>query len=157
MSGVFYHFLFFFQGKFWDFLHNRVATLVTIGKQKISPKSDFFKRIFTDSNYSRPNFFRLRLRRPGSGSSVFSSKYVGIARSLATRRTLGILKLLKCINTAQPEPCYKKTQLRSRSRSHVYENRERRSHFIFTRAQQPCLKQIYCSYSRTHKAQNGRL
>jgi len=31
MSGVFYNFLFFFQGKFWGFLHNRVATLVTIG------------------------------------------------------------------------------------------------------------------------------
>jgi len=26
--------------------------------------------IFTDSDYSRPNSFRLRLRRPGSGSSV---------------------------------------------------------------------------------------
>jgi len=26
--------------------------------------------IFTDSDYSRPNSFRLRLRRPGSGSSI---------------------------------------------------------------------------------------
>jgi len=43
MSGVFYHFLGFFQGKFWGFLHNRVATLVTIGEQKIRTKSDFFK------------------------------------------------------------------------------------------------------------------
>jgi len=43
------------------------------------------------------------------------SKYVGIIRSLATRRTLGIPKLLKCINKAQPEPWYGKTQLRSRS------------------------------------------
>ena len=43
MSGVFYHFL-FFQGKFWSFLHNRVAKLVTIGEQKISrSKSDFLK------------------------------------------------------------------------------------------------------------------
>ena len=68
-----------------------------------------------------------------------SSKYVGITRSLATRRTLGIPKLLKCINKAQPEPLYKKTQLRSWSRSHAYENRElwSRSHFIFTRAPQP--------------------
>jgi len=32
-----------------------------------------------------------------------SSKYVGIIRSLATRRILGIPKLLKCINKAQPE------------------------------------------------------
>jgi len=48
-----------------------------------------------------------------------SSKYVGITRSLAARRTLGIPKLLKCINKAQPEPCYKKSQLRSWSRSHA--------------------------------------
>ena len=69
-----------------------------------------------------------------------SSKYVRITRSLATRRTLGIPKLLKCINKAQPEPCYKKTQLRSRS--HAYENRDlrSRSHFIFTRAPQPWAK-----------------
>jgi len=68
--GFFDHFLFFFQGKFWGFLHNRVATLVTIGEQKISLKSDFLKIIFTHSDYSRPNSFRLRLRRPCSGSSV---------------------------------------------------------------------------------------
>jgi len=37
-----------------------------------------------------------------------SSKYVGIIRLLATRRTLGKPKLLKYINKAQPEPCYKK-------------------------------------------------
>jgi len=42
--------------------------------------------------------------------------------------TLGIPKFLKCINKAQPEPCYKKPQLQSRS------------HFIFTRAPQPCLE-----------------
>ena len=59
----------------------------------------FFLRIFTDSDYSRPNSFRPP--RPGSGSSI-SSKYVRIIRSLATR-TLGIPKLLKCINKAQPE------------------------------------------------------
>jgi len=47
-----------------------VATLVTIGEQKIIPESDFFKRICTESDYSRPNSFRLRLRRPDSGSSV---------------------------------------------------------------------------------------
>jgi len=45
-----------------------VATLVTIGEQKISSESDFSKIIFTDSDYSRPNSFRLR--RPGSRSSV---------------------------------------------------------------------------------------
>ena len=59
-----------------------VAQTVTIGEQKISPKSDFFKIIFTDSDCSRPN--SLRLPRPGSGSSI-SSKYVGMTRSLATR------------------------------------------------------------------------
>ena len=65
-------------------------------------------------NYSRPNSFRLP--RPGSGSSI-SSKYVGITHSLATRRTLGIPKLLMCNNKAQPEPepCCKQTQLRSAS------------------------------------------
>ena len=56
------------------------------------------------------------------------SKYVGTTHSLPTRMTLGIPKFLKCINKAQPEPCYKKTQLQSRS------------HFIFTRAPQPCLE-----------------
>jgi len=60
----------FFQGKFWGFLRNRVTTLVTIGEQKISSESNFLKRIFTESDYSRPNSFRLQLRRPGSGSSV---------------------------------------------------------------------------------------
>ena len=60
-----------------------------------------------------------------------SSKYVVIIRSLATR-TLGILKLLKCINKTHPEPEW--------SRSHAYENRERRSHFTYTRAPQPCLQ-----------------
>ena len=68
-----------------------------------------FKIIFTDSHYSRPNSFRLP--RPGSGSNN-SSKYVGITGSLVTRMTLGIPKLLKCINKAQPE----------RSRSHVIKN-----------------------------------
>jgi len=53
----FLSFSLFFQGKFGGFLHNRVATLVTIGEQKISLKSDFLKRIFTDSDYSRPNSF----------------------------------------------------------------------------------------------------
>jgi len=65
--------------------------------------------MFTHSDYSRPNSFRLL--RPVSGSSI-SSKNVGKTRSLATR-TLGIPKLLKCINKAQPEPCYEKTQLQS--------------------------------------------
>jgi len=32
MSGFFYYFLGFFQGKFWGFLHNRVATLMQTGK-----------------------------------------------------------------------------------------------------------------------------
>jgi len=122
MSGVFYHFL-FFQGKFWGFLHKRVATLVIIGEQNISPKSDFLKRIFTDSDYSRPTPSDFAYAGLVVVVAVFkiSSKYIGITRSLATRRTLGIPKLLKCINKAQPEPCYKNTQLRSRS--HAYENR----------------------------------
>ena len=64
-----------------------------------------------------------------------NSKYFGITRSLGTRRTLGILKLLKCIDKAKTEPCYKKTQLTSRN--YACENRELRSHFIFARAPQP--------------------
>jgi len=36
------------------FLHNRVATMVTIVEQ-ISPKSDFFKRLFTDPDYQVRN------------------------------------------------------------------------------------------------------
>ena len=93
----------------------------------------FLKMIFTDSCYFRPKSFRLP--RPGSG---ISWKYVRITCSLATRRTLGIPKLLKCINKAQPEPCYEKSQLRS----HAYENTAPepepfhfcQSHFVFTRA-----------------------
>ena len=77
-----------------------VVQTFTIGEQKINPKWEFFKRIFTDSDYSRPNSFRLP--RSASGSSI-TSKYAGIARSFATRRTLGIPKLLMCINKAQPE------------------------------------------------------
>jgi len=65
----------------------------------------FFRIIFTDFRYSRPN--SLQLSRPGSGSSI-SSKYFGRKRSFATKRTLGIPKLLKCINKPQQE----------RSRSH---------------------------------------
>jgi len=119
-----------------------VALTVINGEQKISPKSDLKKIIFINSGHCRPNSFRLP--RSGSGISI-CSKYVGITRSLAVR-TLGIPNLLKCINKAQPEPCYKKTQLRSWShviktqlRSHAYESRElrSRSHFIFTRAPQP--------------------
>jgi len=34
-------FWFFFKVKSGDFLHNKVATLVTIGEQKISSASDF--------------------------------------------------------------------------------------------------------------------
>jgi len=40
----------YFQSKFWGFLHNRAATLVTIGEQKISLKSDLKKIIFNDSD-----------------------------------------------------------------------------------------------------------
>jgi len=122
-----------------------VAQTVTIGGQKIKPESDLFLS-FTDSDYSKPNSFRLLLPRPGSGISI-SSKYFGTTRSLATRRTLGIPKSLKCINKAQPEPVRirshnKKAQLRIRS--HAYENRELRSwsHFIFTRAPQHWLKAL---------------
>jgi len=66
-----------------------------------------------------------------------SSTYVGLTRSLATRRTLGIPKLLKCINKAQPEPepCYKK---HSSGAGAMLTKTELRSwsHFIFTRAPQ---------------------
>jgi len=104
--SVFLSFSVFFQGKFWGFLHNRVAILVTI-REQVSPKSDFLKRFLltpttqdqtpSDSDYAGLAVFKI------------SSKYVGIIRSLATRRTLGIPKLLKCIHKAQSEPCYKKT------------------------------------------------
>ena len=82
-----------------------VALTVTNGEQKISPKSDLKKIIFINSGHCRPNSFRLP--RSGSGISI-CSKYVGITRSLAVR-TLGIPNLLKCINKAKPEPCYKNT------------------------------------------------
>ena len=59
--------------------------------------------------------------------AVLIQNYVGITRSLATRRTRGTPKLLKCINKAQPkpEPWNNKTQLRGRS--HACKNRELRS------------------------------
>jgi len=131
-----------------------VATLVTVGEQ-VSPKSDFLKRFLltpTTQDQTPSDFDYAGL----AVLPVFkiSSKYVGITRSLATRRTLGMPKLLKCINKAQPErsrshvikntapelksePHYKKTQLQSRS--HAYEKRElrSRSHFIFARVPQP--------------------
>jgi len=131
--AFFYHFLGFFQGNFWGFLHNRMATLVTIGEQKISPKSGLKKNFLptpitqdqTPSDFDNAGLVVVAVFK-------INSKYIGTTRSLATRRTLGIPKLLKCINKAQPEPRYKKTQLLSRS--HAYENRElrSRSHFIFT-------------------------
>jgi len=83
-----------------------VAQTVTIGKQKIRSKSDIFKRIFTDSYYSRPNSFRLA--RPDSGSS-FSPEYVGITCSCSTR-TREIRKLSSVLT------------MHSRSRSHVTKN-----------------------------------
>jgi len=87
-----------------------VAQTVTIGEQKISP------RIFFKGFLPTPT-------TPGQAPSDYadlvvvavlkiSSKCVGITRSLATRRTLGIPKLLNCINKAQPE----------RSRRHVIKN-----------------------------------
>jgi len=102
----------FFQGKFWGFLHNRAATLATTGEQ-VSPKSDFIKRFLpppTTQDQTPSDFDYAGL----SVVAVFkiSSKYVGITRSLATRRTLGIPKLLKCVNKVQPE----------RSRSNVLKN-----------------------------------
>jgi len=89
-----------------------VATLVTVGEQ-VSPKSDFLKRFLltpTTQDQTPSDFDYAGL----AVLPVFkiSSKYVGITRSLATRRTLGMPKLLKCINKAQPE----------RSRSHVIKN-----------------------------------
>jgi len=103
MSVFFCHFLGFVQGKFWGFLHNRVTTLVTIGEQKISSKSDFLKEFLptpatqdqTPSNFDYAGLAVVAVFKT-------SSKYVGITRSLATR-TLGIPKLLKSINKAQPE------------------------------------------------------
>jgi len=46
MSGFVIIFCFFFKVNSGGCLHNRVATLVTIGEQKISPESDFFKYFF---------------------------------------------------------------------------------------------------------------
>ena len=76
-----------------------------------------------------------------------NSKYVGIIRSLATT-TLSIpIEIVNKVyqqstagTGADPEPCHEKTQLRSWSRSHAYENRElrSRSHLTFTRAPKPC-------------------
>ena len=86
------------------------TTSLTIGKQRISPKSDL-KKIFlptpTTLDQTPSDYAGLVV------VAVFkiSSKYVGIIRSLATRSTLSIPKLFKCINKAQPE------------RSHAYENR----------------------------------
>jgi len=51
-----------------------------------------------------------------------SSKYVGITRSLATRRTLGIPKLLKCIIKAQPEPGYEKKTAAEPEPFHFYKS-----------------------------------
>ena len=84
-----------------------VAQTVTIGKQRIIPESDFLKEFLpTPTNLDQtPSDY------PGLVVVVvfkISSKYVGITCSLATRWTLGIPKLLKCISQAQPEPCYKK-------------------------------------------------
>jgi len=86
-----------------------VATLVTIGEQKISPKSAFLKRFLptpatqdqTPSDFDYAGLVVVAVFK-------ISSNYVGITRSLATRRTLGTPKLLKWINKAQPGPCYKK-------------------------------------------------
>ena len=99
----------FFQGKFWGFLHNRVATLVTIGEQKISPTSDFLKEYLptpitqgqTPSDFGYAGLVVVAVFK-------ISSKYIGITPSLATRRTLRIPKLLMCINKAEPEPCLRK-------------------------------------------------
>jgi len=62
-----------------------VATLVTVGEQKISPKSDFLKRFLPTSTTQdqTPSDFDY------AGLVVvavfqISSKYVGITRSLAT-------------------------------------------------------------------------
>jgi len=136
--SVFLIIFFFFQGKFFGFLHNRVATLVKIGKQKFSSESDFLKDILptpatqdqTPSDFDYAGLVVVAVIK-------ISSKYVGTTHSFATRRTLGIPKLLKCIKTAGAMLYSTKTQLPSRS--HAYENRElrSRSHFIFTRAPQP--------------------
>jgi len=78
----------------------------------MSPKSDFLKEFLPTpitQDQTPSDFDGLVV------VAVFkiSSKYIGITRSLATRRSLGKPKLLKCINNAQPE----------QSRSHAYENR----------------------------------
>jgi len=117
--------MFFFHGKCRGFLYNRVATLVTIGEQ-VSPKSDFWKRFLltpTTQDQTPSDFDYARL----AVVAVFeiSSKYVGITHSLATRRTLGIPKLLKCINKAQPE----------RSRSHVIKKHSSRAGAMLTKTE----------------------
>jgi len=87
--SVFLSFSFFFQDKFWGFLHTRVETLVTIGEQKISSESDFLKEFLpipTTQNQTPSDFDYAGL----VVVAVFkiSSKFVGITRSLATTRRL---------------------------------------------------------------------
>ena len=99
---------FFFKVNSEGFLHNTVATLVTIGSRRSARSRIFWKEFLptrTTQNQTPSNYAGLIV------VEVFkiSSKYVGITCSLAAKRTLGISKLLKCINRAQPEPCYKKT------------------------------------------------
>jgi len=54
----------------WDAYTLLCGTNTHNRRAEDQPGVGFLKIIFIDSDYSKPNSFRLRLRRPGSGSSV---------------------------------------------------------------------------------------
>jgi len=80
--SVFVSFSWVFQVKFWGFLYNRAATLVTIGEQMISSESDFLKRILPTptTQDQTPSDFDYAGLVVVAGFKI-SSKYVGITRS----------------------------------------------------------------------------
>ena len=95
--------------------HFFVAWTVTISEHRISLESAFWKEFLpslTTLDQPPSNYAGLVV------AAVFkiSSKYVGIICSLATRRTLDILKLLKCINKAYPEQSWSHIMKRHSSR-----------------------------------------
>jgi len=117
MSGFFNHFLFFFKvisgvSFITEWQHWSQSASRRSARSQILLKEFLLTPTTQDQTPSDFDYAGLVV------VAVFkiSSKYVGITRSLATRRTLGIPKLLKCINKAQAEP------ERSRSRSHVIKN-----------------------------------
>jgi len=121
MSGFFNHFLFFFKvisgvSFITEWQHWSQSASRRSARSQILLKEFLLTPTTQDQTPSDFDYAGLVV------VAVFkiSSKYVGITRTLATKRTLGIPKLLKCINKAQPERSHvKKTQLRSWSRSHV--------------------------------------